>query len=919
MFSCETLNKKAIVLLLLFTLAQYIGYSQKSSKSSVSQFPEKVTSVEGITEYKLANGLRVLLFPDPSKPTITVNATYLVGSRVEGYGETGMAHLLEHMVFKGSTKHPNIPKELTDHGAWPNGSTWYDRTNYFETFAATDENLNWALDLESDRMVNSFIAKKDLQSEFSVVRNEFEAGENYPSSILMERIISTAYVWHNYGKSTIGSKEDIERVPIENLQAFYKKYYQPDNAVLMVTGKIDETKTLQLVNQYFGIIPRPARKLQEAYTLEPVQDGERFVSLRRVGDVQVVGCAYHIPSGTHPDYAPLDILNEVLTNQPSGRLYKALVETQKASSEYGFSFALKDPGINYFSADVLKEKSVDDAKNTMINVLDSISIKPITAEEVERARAALLKNFEEFYRNSERIGLGMSEYIAQGDWRTAFIYRDNVKKATVDDVNRVAKLYFKNSNRTVGVFIPDKTPNRAAIPPPPDVAAMVKGYKGNLALAAAEAFDASPSNIDKRTKKGTIPGGAKYAVLTKTTRGNTVRVQLELNVGNESSLQNKREVMQLTAQMLRRGTQNKTFQQLNDTLDKLQSRISFFSYGQLIFADVESIKNNLSKVLQLLNEMLRQPSFPGNELNTLQQEQLANIDQQKSDPQAIAYNVSDRLMNPYPKGHIDYTPTFDEQTEAIKNIQLDDIKTFYKDFYNSANAEVSVVGDCNEVAVIQQLTTMLQNWKSRQTFTYRRRKYFNVSGTEQKINTPDKKNAVFLAGLNLQLNDENADYAPLIMGDYIWGGGFINSRLATRLRQKEGLSYGAGSYMYARPKDTTGFFGSYAIYNPENLDKLDKAYKEEINKLLKEGITAEELKAAKGGYLQSQQVQRADDMFLVRQSNMNLFFDRDMNWYANQEKQIADLTVDQVNAALRKYVKPEKIVYVKAGDFAKAK
>jgi zinc protease len=243
--------------------------------------PEKITSVEGITEYRLANGMQVLLFPDASKPTITVNVTYKVGSRNEGYGETGMAHLLEHMVFKGSTKHTNIPAELTAHGASPNGSTWYDRTNYFETFAATDENLNWALDMESDRMVNSFIAEKDLKSEYSVVRNEFESGENNPSGVLMERILSTAYLWHNYGKSTIGSKEDIEKVPIQNLQAFYRKYYQPDNAVAIVVGKIDEAKTLALVNKYFGGIPRPSRVLDKTYTVEPQQDGERFVELRR--------------------------------------------------------------------------------------------------------------------------------------------------------------------------------------------------------------------------------------------------------------------------------------------------------------------------------------------------------------------------------------------------------------------------------------------------------------------------------------------------------------------------------------------------------------------------------------------------------------------------------------------------------------
>ena len=236
------------------------------------------------------------MYPDQSKQTITTNITYKVGSRHEGYGETGMAHLLEHLVFKGTPNHPDIPKELSSHGARPNGTTWYDRTNYFETFNATEENLRWSLDLESDRMINSFIAKKDLESEMTVVRNEFESGENDPSGGLMERVMSTAYLWHNYGQSTIGARSDIENVPIENLQAFYRKYYQPDNAVLMVAGKINEEKTIALVNQYFGKIPRPLRKLTPTYTSEPIQDGERLVTLRRVGDIQAVSCRSRITS-----------------------------------------------------------------------------------------------------------------------------------------------------------------------------------------------------------------------------------------------------------------------------------------------------------------------------------------------------------------------------------------------------------------------------------------------------------------------------------------------------------------------------------------------------------------------------------------------------------------------------------------------
>src|SRR6266850_3293153 len=264
-----------------FTLAARAA-GQQTASPALPNGVERVTSVEGITEYRLANGLRVLLFPDQSKQTATVNITYLVGSRHENYGETGMAHLLEHMLFKGSPGHTNIPQELTEHGSRPNGSTSWDRTNYFESFSATDANLEWAIKLESDRMVNSFVARKDLDSEMTVVRNEFESGENSPMNVLEERVLSTAFLWHNYGKSTIGARSDIENVPIERLQAFYRNYYQPDNAILMVAGKFDEARTLGLITKYFGPIPKPQRVLQSNYTIEPTQDGERSEE-RRVG------------------------------------------------------------------------------------------------------------------------------------------------------------------------------------------------------------------------------------------------------------------------------------------------------------------------------------------------------------------------------------------------------------------------------------------------------------------------------------------------------------------------------------------------------------------------------------------------------------------------------------------------------------
>src|SRR5712664_1533322 len=398
-------------LLLAFALIAIASISAPAQNPALPKGVERVTSVEGITEYRLANGLRVLLFPDPSKQTMTVNMTYLVGSAVEDYGETGMAHLLEHLVFKGTPKHTNVPQELTSHGARPNGSTWSDRTNYFETFAATDENLNWALDLESDRMVNSFIAKKDLDSEMTVVRNEFELGENSPFNVLLERTMAASYIWHNYGKTTIGARSDIENVPIERLQAFYHTYYQPDNSVLLIAGKFDEQKTLGLVDKYFSPIPRPTRTLQKIYTVEPTQDGERAVTLRRTGDTQLVQALYHVPSGSHPDFAAIDIIAQVLGDTPSGRLHKALVETKKASSIFGFDFQWHDPTLAIFGAEVRQGDSLDAARDTLVQTIEALGTNPPTKDEVERARAQVLKNIELTLNNSDRVGLRLSEFI----------------------------------------------------------------------------------------------------------------------------------------------------------------------------------------------------------------------------------------------------------------------------------------------------------------------------------------------------------------------------------------------------------------------------------------------------------------------------------------------------------------------------
>lgn len=881
---------------------------------------QKITTVEGITEYQLANGLRVLLFPDTTKQNVTVNIVYLVGSRHENYGETGMAHLLEHLVFKGTPKHPNIPAELTLHGASPNGTTSYDRTNYFETFAATDENLNWALDLEADRMVNSYIAKKDFDSEFSVVRNEMESGENDPFGILLERVMATAYEWHNYGKETIGARSDVENVPIDRLQAFYKKYYQPDNSVLIVAGKIDEAKTLNLINQKFGVIPKPAREIPKVYTVEPTQDGERQVNLRRVGDTQLVMAGYHVPPGSHPDYAAINILGRILADVPSGRLYKNLVETKKATSVFNFGFSQKEPGYILFGAEMDKTASSDAARDILLQTIENFTQTPPTKEEVDRYRATTLKNIELSFNDPNSIALQLTTWIAQGDWRLLFLYRDRLKKVTPEDVQRVAKTFLKQSNRTLGVFYPTEKPDRAEIPQvsDTDIAGMVKDYKGEAAVAMGENFDPSPANIESRTKR-TAAGGLKVAFLSKKNRGESVFLNLNLRLGDVKSLMNRGVAGNFVGQMLMRGTTKHTRQQIKDELDRLKAR-GFVGGGSTgAFASIETTRQNLPDVLRFVAEILRESTLSQTEFDLLKQETLTNLESQRSEPNNVAIRAMTQYFNRYPKGDVRYSPSLDEEIADVKARTLDDLKKFYTDFYGASAGELAIVGDFDEKEISPIVNQLFANWKSQKTYQRIPQEYFDTAATTKSFETPDKANAFFFARLNVKMRDDNPDYAAFTLGNFMLGGGFLNSRLAVQIRQKEGISYGVSSGFSASPLDESGAFFANAIYAPQNVDRLEAAFKEEIQKVVTDGFTADEIDAAKKGWLLNRQRNRGQDNGLAGTLANYLYLNRTFAWDGELDKKVQALTPEQINAAMKKYLTLDKISVFKAGDFANAK
>jgi zinc protease len=871
-------------------------------------------TVEGVTEYRLANGLTVLLFPDASQPKTTVNVTYRVGSAHENYGETGMAHLLEHLVFKGTPSRGNIMQELGRRGMNFNGSTGFDRTNYFESFTASSDNLDWALAMEADRMVNSFIRKSDLDSEMTVVRNEFESGENNPQLVLYGRMLSSAFQWHNYGKLPIGARSDIENVDIARLQAFYRTYYQPDNAVLVVAGKFDPEATLALIAKYFGPIPKPSRALPRIYTQEPVQDGERTASLRRAGNTKFLGMMFHTVRGAHPDYVAVDTLGEVMTLAPSGRLYKSLVETKKATAVQSWSDALVDPGTLTFFAQIPDSEPIEPAREAMFATLAGVAKEPITEAEVARVRAKAAKYYDDTIADPQKFGVAISESIALGDWRLFFLQRDRYRAVQPADVQRVAQDYLKRANLTVGEFVPDPKPDRAPAPAAVDVQALVKDYKGDAAAVAGEAFDATPANLDARTQRFTLPNGMKVALLPKKTRGESVSFQLSLRLGDEKSVSGKAATGTLTGSMLMRGTAKRSRQEIEDAFDKLRAKVSVGGTQTSASAGGQTYRAQLPDVLRLTAEVLREPSFPASEFAQLQRQRAAALDASRQEPQAIATRALARHNNPYPVGDPRYAPTLDESIADNAAVTLDAVRQFHRDFYGAGSAELAIVGDFDADATKALVTELFGGWKSPQPFARVPDPFRPNQAAALRLAVPDKANAFLLSVERMPLNDLDPDYPALLIVSFLLGDS-SSARIPERLRQKEGLSYAAGSYFQPGSIDRNSAIGAYAIFAPENLARVRTALSEELERAVKDGFSDAEVAAAKSGVMQERRLSRTEDGRVAGALATQLYLGRTYATSAAVDAAIEKLTAAEVNAALRKYVKPGEFAYAFAGDF----
>jgi zinc protease len=914
-----------------------------------------VVAEDGIEEYRLENGMKVVLVENRVAPVVTVMVVYRVGSRNEAVGYTGATHLLEHMMFKGTPtfnkgRNTQIAATLQRIGANFNATTWYDRTNYFETVPS--DQMELAIKLEADRMRNSYIADEDRQSEMTVVRNELERGQNEPAAVLDEAVYAAAFREHPYHHPTIGWRADVEGVPTARLKEFYDTFYHPNNATTILVGDFERNHALELITKYFGAYPASTTQIPEVYTEEPEQQGERRLVIRRAGELAIVQIAFHTPgvlgqrgvlsneelasrAAAPPeenDTYALVVLSAALSNGVTSRLYQSLVETQLAVYAITNPDQHRDPGLFNVIAMVNPEVEPKRVEETILAELARVAEEGLSEQEIEKAKQQIIAQEAYSRDGTYNIAMLMSEAEAVADWRFYKDYAKRIERVTGEDVRRAARDYFTEDNRTVGYFIPkqsgkaDGNGGNGGAKPAGLKRAFPRGLQfyrepgaGDARESGATAGSSSQggagserAGISSRVKRRELSTGARLLLLENHATP-TISLRGSLRAGSYFEPVEKPGLARITAEMLERGTVRRSKLEIASQLEAVGAQLDFSADPFVVNIAARMLAKDLQTVLSTIAESLREPSFPEDELEKLKQQSIAGIQEQQAHTAFRAYEKLSSLI--YTPGNPFYLHPGEKLIESINSITVEDVRSFHKERYGGRSLILSLVGDIDTGEVERQFEELFADFAGPESID------INVTDPEPQSESrreivllKDKANVDIMLGTAAPLRRLSEDYYAALLANKALGESTLSSRLGLEVRDREGLTYGINSRFRA-PSLAAGPWYIGVSVNPNNVERAINSALKVMRGYVEHGIDAEELMNEKASATGAFKVGLATNGGLAQSLWNAEFYGLGIDYIDRFPKIIEAVTIEEVNRAIRKYFRPDHLTIVIAGDY----
>lgn len=855
-------------------------------------------------EYKLDNGLRLIVHEDHKAPIVSFNVWYHVGSKNEKPGKTGFAHLYEHLMFNGSEHYNDDYFKLMDAiGATDlNGTTNNDRTNYFENVPVSV--LDKVLWIESDRMgyMLKAIDSARLAEQRGVVQNEKRQGENEPYSVLEEMTVKATYpVGHPYSWTVIGSMADLDAASLEDVKEWFRTYYGPNNAVVVIAGDVKADEVFEKVKKYFGEIPAgpPIAKHKEwiakmtGKTRSVVQDRVPQARLQKV---------WNVPGWGTEAMARLNLLGDILTSGKSSRLYKRLVYDEQIASSVSFYTDEKEIGGQFFLvADAKPGIELDKINSAIDEELARVFQSGVTEEELERAK---MRHFSSFIKGVERIGGfgGKSDILAMSaTYRgTPDYYRtinNMVASASAADIKKLAADWLSDGEYLAYVLPFGEYSH-----------SQVGADRKQLPAAGKEPSIAFPA-----IKEFVLSNGLKVSLVERKSVP-VVNMTLMLNAGYAADQFAKAGTASLAGRMMMEGTATKTSIQISDLLADLGASMNVGSSQDFTSVNLTALKSRLTESFDLFTDVLYNPSFPQKDFERVQKQQLLRIKQEQSQPVYMGLRILPKLL--YGNGHAYMNPyTGTGYEETVQKITVDDLKSFHSSWFAPNNGQLLVVGDVSEAELKPLLESKLGKWKQKKTPEK------NISTVKlpsaQTVYLIDKPGAlqsvIFAAELSPSATEPS--YESIKMMNRILGGEFT-SRINMNLREDKHWSYGAFTFM---PEVVgQGFFCAYAPVQTDKTKESVIELQKEINAYVGDKpATAEEFnKMQTNAILQLPGLWETNaavlgDLQSARQ------FGKTKSYLDNYASMLRQLTLKDVQASATRVIKPSSLTWVIVGDRSK--
>lgn len=866
----------------------------------------------GVTKTVLDNGLTVLIKEIPTAPVVSLQVWYRVGSRHEPKGENGIAHQLEHLMFKGTKSRPvQFGQLFYALGSSSNAFTSYDMTAYHHTVRA--DQLEPLLILEADRLRNTLMTPDALESEKRVVISELQGYENSPEYRLSRAVMAALYPDHPYGLPVGGTASDVEQFTLPAVKTFYQQYYRPDNAVVVIAGDVRPPRALELVKQTFGQIPRPAEPLKSPALLPPTAGRSQRIRLTEPGSAPLLQLVVPIPAMTDPDQAALDVLDMLLSGGRSSYLYQELMETGQASSAYSYVAALQTGGWFEIGAIAAPEQSLETIEQTIGKILDQLAQRPLTAGELQRAKQQLKANFVLRNRDidAQASQLANDETLT-GDYRFSDRHLAAIEKVTAADVQRVVQTYFGRDRWIVGEFIPSEFADveLSGRPGAQTTAHNLVGEPVDPQTIAAYlpqvSVQAAPEVKNNGVETFTLKNGLRVLLLVDRSTP-TITLAGRIDAGTAYDLLTQPGVANLTAANLLNGTRSKNALALAQTLEDRGISLEFSAFRDGVDIEGYALASELPTLLQTLGEVLQEATFPEPEFKLSQQRYLTALSLEADDPVRWGRRVLQETL--YPVNH----PLHPFATpESVQKIQREDLLNFYRAAYTPDHTILTLVGDFDPVAVRSRLNEIFGSWQPQGD---------PLSLTFPAVSPPEQtlfKNAViagksqaitYLGAPGIDRRDPRF-YAAMLM-NHILGGDTLASRLGTEIRDRQGLTYGIYSFFSASRQ--AGPFIIQLQTAPEDTAKAIQATLQLLREARRQGLTAAELDAAKRSLSNTYIVELANVDVVARTLLGNASVDLPPEELQQFSDRLKAVTLDEVNQALRDMIDPDHLVIVTAG------